>query len=201
VKQWIAHIRKSANPVVRSCNVLVRPHPAHLKQWKDVDLCRYAGVALWTGREVMNADQGLYDSLHHASAVVGLNTSAMIEAGILGRSVLTMVTGEFAGGQEQTLHFQYLRASNGGLLHEARNFEEHDGQLAEALRREGADLQARAFVERFVRPRGLDAPVTPIMVKELERAARIRKQPRHAAMWHHPARAALRTVFALRRRG
>jgi hypothetical protein len=199
VRRWIKQLRKSGDSAVRTCGVLVRPHPAHLKQWKDVDLSELPGVAIWSGKEVMNADQGLYDSLHHCSAVVGLNTSAMIEAGILGKTVLTLVLEEFAGGQEQTLHFHYLRASNGGLLHEARDFEEHTRQLGAALKKEGTDPRIAAFVERFIRPRGSAAPVTPVMVDEIEQAAQLHKQSRRSALWHYLARAGIRMAIAARR--
>ena len=61
---------------MRTAGLLVRPHPAHAKPWKTVDFSGCPGVALWTEKESMNADQGLYDSLFHAAASVGLNTSA-----------------------------------------------------------------------------------------------------------------------------
>jgi hypothetical protein len=202
VIRWMSYLRQCSDPVVRTSGVLVRPHPAHLKQWKHVDLSKVSNAALWDEKETMNADQSLYDSLHHSSAVVGLNTSAMIEAGILDKAVLTLVMDEFAGGQEGTLHFHYLRAANGGLLHEAHGFEEHVEQLGTALRggagSDGAGDQVRRFVERFVRPRGLQTPVTPIMVEEIERAARIPKRPRRAAPWHYVARGGLRAAFMLR---
>ena len=63
----------------------------------------------WTTGSV--ADPALYDSLYHAAAVVGLNTSAMIEAGILGKSVFTIQTQEFAGGQEPRRPALSARAS------------------------------------------------------------------------------------------
>ena len=201
VKRWIASLRNSAAQAVRSCGVLVRPHPAHLKQWKNVDLSASADVALWHEKETMNADQGLYDSLHHSSAVVGLNTSAMIEAGILDKPVLALVMPEFAGGQEQTLHFHYLRAANGGLLQEATSFEEHVQQLAGSLRSSGEDDRIRKFIERFVRPRGIQTPVAPIVADEIERAARIRKRPRRAAPWHYVARGVMQAGLMLRRSG
>jgi hypothetical protein len=147
----------------------------------------------------MNADQGLYDSLYHAAACVGLNTSAIIEAAILDKPVLTVVIEEFAGGQEETFHFHYLRASNGGLLIEAHGLDEHIGQLGEILRAPAAGTQARRFTESFVRPRGLETRVAPIMVEEIERAARIAKRPRRAAAWHYPVRLAIRSLLALRR--
>jgi len=200
VRRWIDRLRASSNPAVRACGVLVRPHPAHLKQWKDVKLSAFPNAALWHDKETMNADQGLYDSLHHSNAVVGLNTSAMIEAGILDKPVLSLVMEEFAGGQEDTLHFHYLRAANGGLLEEAHNFDEHLEQLAAALGGAGRDGRIRRFIERFVRPRGIDQPVAPIMADEIERAARISKKPRRPAPWHYVARGLMRSGLLLRGR-
>ena len=201
VTRWISHLRQSSDADVRATGVLVRPHPAHLKQWSGVDLSGLKNVALWKEKETMNADQGLHDSLHHSSAVVGLNTSAMIEAGILDRPVLTLVLEEFSGGQEGTLHFHYLRAANGGLLHEAHSFAEHVDQLRAVLRAPSAGEQAQRFVEAFVRPRGLSSPVTPIMVEEIERTARLPKRPRRAKLWHYAARGGLRAALMLRARG
>jgi hypothetical protein len=195
VKDWIRQVRSAPQTALRSCGVVVRPHPAHLKQWKDVSLEEFANAALWTEKQTLNADQGLYDSLHHAAAVVGLNTSAMIEAGILGKPVHTIITDAFAGGQEQTLHFEYLRSENGGLLHESRTFDEHLRKLDGSLR-DPAPERGLRFVEQFVRPRGLDTRVTPLMVEEIERAARIVKRPRRQAFWRHTAGWALRAALA-----
>lgn len=199
VQRWVAAVRQSPDPALRACGLLVRPHPAHLKQWKNVQFAGAPNVAIWAEKETMNADQGLYDSLHHAAGVVGLNTSAMLEAGILGKPVLTLVTDEFAGGQQETLHFHYLRASHGGLLTEAQGFDEHLRQLAAVLRGGDGGEQVRRFIERFVRPRGLTLPVAPIMVEEIERAAAIRKSPARLAPWLLPARWAAKAAMAARR--
>ncbi|NOT24865.1 MAG: hypothetical protein HOP16_02075 [Acidobacteria bacterium] len=192
VSKWITYLREAKDPAVHGCGVLVRPHPAHLKQWKGIDLSSFSNVALWHEKETMNADQGLYDSLHYSSAVVGLNTSAMIEAGILDRPVLTLVLDEFAEGQQGTLHFHYLRAANGGLLHEATSLSEHAAQVSEVLEGRLSGEQRRRFVERFVRPRGWSEPVTPIMVGEIEKAAKLSKRPQRPALWHLAVRMCLR---------
>lgn len=201
VRRWIGELRQASDPCVRSCGVLVRPHPAHLKQWRDVDLSEFSNAALWSDKETLNADQGLYDSIYHSAAVVGLNTSAMIEAGILGKPVHTILASDFAGGQEQTLHFEYLRAQHGGLLHEGRSFDEHVQQLATTLRTVDAGRQRSLdFAERFVRPRGRTAAVTPLMVEEIERAARIEKRPqRWTPLWLSPVRGAVLAVDVWRR--
>ena len=197
VRRWIDELRRADDPLVRSCGILVRPHPVHFKQWRGIDFSALPATAVWSAKETLNADQGLYDSLYHASSVVGLNTSAMIEAAIVGRPVHSILAPEFSGGQEQTLHFHYLRAENGGFLREARGFGQHVQQLAVTLRDEGADgARRREFLERFVRPNGVDVPVAPRMVEEIEHAVRIVKRPQRTPAWHHPARLGLRALFS-----
>src|SRR5687767_13037388 len=84
-----------------------------------------------------------------------------------------------------TLHFHYLRAANGGLLEEANSFEQHVAQLSGALGGSFPQDRIRAFIERFVRPRGIATPVTALMADEIEQAARIKKRPRRPAPWHY----------------
>jgi hypothetical protein len=156
-------------------------------------------AVVWNQPPRVQADPALYDSLHHAAAVAGLNTSAMIEAGILGKSVYTVETEEFAGGQEQTLHFHYLLARNGGLVEVAADLDEHLRQLGHGLANPTAGAErSRRFVEAFVRPRGIDRPVAPIVADEIERTATLRKRPRRPPLWHEPARRLL--LEGLRRR-
>ena len=202
VRRWVAELRRSAHRELHDCGVLVRPHPAHREQWSATDLADLPNVALWFDRAEMNADQGLYDSLYHAAAVIGLNTSAMIEAAIVGRPVFTIATEEFAGGQQGTLHYWYLLTEHGGVVWSADSFTAHCDQLAATL--VGGPEKAgrcRQFVEAFVRPRGIDLPAAPLMVDEIEKVGAMRKRPTHTPPWHYPVRwsllAAART--ALRR--
>ena len=199
VRRWIEAVRGASDDRVRHASILVRPHPANAEQWEAADFGSLPGVALWSHRSTMNADQGLYDSLHHADAVVGLNTSAMIEAGILGKPVFTIAAEEFAGGQQQTLHFHYLLARNGGLVELAGTIDEHLRQLAGELADPGRRRdQSLRFVKDFVRPHGLDKPAAPLMVDAIEQLARIRKKRKRLRLWHVPARMLLLAV--LRRR-
>ena len=199
VREWARAIRRSPDPCLAGSGILVRPHPAHAEPWEGATLGGLENAAIWSDRTKVQGDPALYDSLHHAAAAVGLNTSAMIEAGILGKSVYTIQTTEFAGGQEQTLHFHYLLARNGGLVEVAGGLDEHLQHLSGALANPDAGRErTRRFVESFVRPRGLDRPVAPIMADEIERAATIQKRPRRPPLWHAPARRAL--LAALRRR-
>jgi hypothetical protein len=97
----------------------------------------------------------------------------MIEAAIVGKSVLTVLAPQFA--QESTLHFHYLLVENGGFLHVTSSLEEHVRQLAQVLSEEAADVEARRrFVESFVRPHGLGKPATPILADAVEELAGLR---------------------------
>jgi len=198
VREWARAVRQDTS--TGGCGMLVRPHPANAEPWDGVDLTDIPNAAVWREPPKVQADPALYDSLFYCAAVAGLNTSAMIEAGILGKSVHTIETTEFAGGQEQTLHFHYLLARNGGLVEVAQDVKQHCRQLAEALSNpEAGGLRSRRFVESFVRPRGLDRPVAPIMAEEIERVAALNKRPRRTPFWHGPARRVL--LAALKRRG
>jgi hypothetical protein len=201
VRAWARAVRAATDPCVAGCGILVRPHPAHADQWAGITLQEVPNAAIWSADSKMQADPELYESLHHAAAAIGLNTSAMIEAGILGKSVYTIQTPEFAGGQEQTLHFHYLLARNGGLVEVASGLQEHLAQLAAALADpEAGRERSLRFVETFVRPGGLDRPVAPIVATEIEAVGRSRKRARRSPLWHAPARAVLLTALKRRAR-
>jgi hypothetical protein len=176
VRDWVERLRASADPAVREAGVLVRPHPFNTEAWRTADLAEIEGLAVFPrdgANPVDDADRAVYfDSLYHSGAVVGINTSAMIEAAIIGRPVLTVQSDAFDATQGGTLHFAYLTPSRGGFLRVARSLDEHAVQLAEALADpERSALETRDFVERFVRPRGIDREATPLVADAVERAA------------------------------
>jgi hypothetical protein len=83
----------------------------------------------------------------------------MVEAAILGKPVLSLMTGEFAATQQGTLHFHYLLPENGGFLRVARSLDEHVVQLTSALHNPDVSrAETQSFVRSFLRPRGLDVP-------------------------------------------
>jgi len=175
VEQWIREVR--SDPRMADFGVVVRPHPYHAEQWRGHDLSAVGEAAVWPRERIEPTDRAsasdFFDSIFHSSAVVGVNTSALIETAIVGRPVLSLLAPEFEQSQEGTLHFDHLRPENGGPLAIASDFEEHKAQLALALDpRGGAAERLRSFVSSFVRPRGLDVAATPFLVDTLEQAAR-----------------------------
>ena len=171
VARWIEEVRRS--PALASCNILIRPHPREHKPWKQFTPPG-PRVAVSMPR-ALNADQVLFDTLHHSAAVVGLNTSAQLEAGIAGKPVLTLLAPEFAEGQQGTLHFSYLLKEQGGFVEVATDFDQHRAQLVSAIQgKYDAETIAR-FIERFVRPHGFGRPATAVMVEAIERLAQTAK--------------------------
>jgi hypothetical protein len=189
VRRWLAAMRRSGG-VLAEAGVIVRPHPRNAAQWAGVSLDDpLATVWPRLGEEPLEVEsrQNYFDSIFHAAAVVGINTSAQIESAIVGRPVHTVLAEEFRETQQGTLHFQYLKADEFGHLYVGATLEEHLEQLEESLRGRPADNRNERFLRRFVRPFGLDVAATPLYVDAIEELA-VRPA---AAGDHAPASAAL----------
>jgi len=172
VMRWAEHLRASTDPRIRDAAILVRPHPSRAREWETVDWRSVTGVAFWGGNPIDEESRAdYYDSLHYSAAVVGLNTSAFIEAGISQRPVMAILPEEFRANQEGTLHFRYL--VEGGLLTTARSLAEHERQLVAILAGPPASVIQRQqdFVRSFVRPRGLTISATAAMSDAIESLA------------------------------
>jgi hypothetical protein len=154
VLAWIRAIRASADPALREAGIIVRPHPERAGEWDGVSFDGLGPVVL-RGRNPIDADakSDYFDTLHHATAVVGIITSAFIEAAVVGRPSLTVEAAEFREHQEGAPHYHYLRDAATGLLLTADDFEGHVRQLSAVVAGdESARARTSAFVDRFVRP-------------------------------------------------
>lgn len=172
VRQWIAAIRSCDDPVLRRATIIVRPHPKNSRltgMWRTPGIIDVPGVLVYPqdgGMPVTQEGRAVYfDSIWHSAALVGINTSAMVEAAIVGRRSYTVVLPEYAEGQEGMVHFQHL--TEDGFLGIAHSWDEHVQQLAVAVNHGDAEL-CRSFTERFVRPFGLDRPATPVFSAHAE---------------------------------
>ena len=176
VREWIQQIRAAGDPRLREANILIRPHPERLAEWEDADLAGLGRVAIAGANPIDGASRDEYfDSLFHSRAVVGLVTSAFLEAAVVGRPVFTVMKPEYRLFQMGTPHFRYLLTVEGGLVHTAGDWPEHVAQLtrfcddpAPALR------QLERFVTAFVRPHGLRVRATGLFADAVEALARER---------------------------
>jgi FkbM family methyltransferase len=202
IARWIAAVR--ATPGLERANILVKPHPDLNRTWGGegdrvswtapggevrLRVTRpFAGERITVARTTFSGAQFLYDCLYHSEAVVGLNTSAELEAAIVGRPVLTIkVADALADGQSGTLHFHYLLKEHGGFVQSASTLDEHCRALARAVAGEVDREAIRRFVGEFLRPGGLEVPATSHVVHEIERVFRRAQKRKAGAEAEHVA--------------
>ena len=218
IGRWLAALRSSGGPL-EGCNVIVRPHPdvVLVNGGPEPEAITWAGMRQATGwvqrpfddpaalvlRTTYGTPQAFFECLYHAHAVVALNTSAELEAGIAGRPVYTVLsTDDAADGQANTIHFNYLLREHGGFVHYAPDLPSHVAQLAAALSAPPDTASIRSFIGAFLRPLG-DRPVTPLLAVMLaERAAAvgaveggIQTAPRRADVEGGPVEGGLETAL------
>lgn len=199
VERWLKHLRSAGQPRLREAQIVIRPHPANARQWHNVDMSALGPVVIAprNGTATISEEdrQFYFDSLTHAAAVVGINTSVFLEAGIAGTRCFTLTVPELAPSQTGTLHFRYL--VEGGLLETATTIEAHHAGLADAIEGDGLGEGARAFVQRFLRPHGADRSAVPIARAAIERLTRERPRAERPPAWAPLFRALLWPVAAL----
>ncbi len=176
VRRWLTALRQDGPRELRDVNVVIRPHPFNSEAWETADMSDLGPVTIWPKARYTPASEtsrnGFFDSLYYCAAVVGINTSAMIEAAILRKPVLSLLTPEFARTQEETVHFHYLLPENGGFLRVASDVKRHLEQLAEVLLAPDVSRsELEHFVASFLRPHGVGESATPRLVAALEGAA------------------------------
>jgi len=194
MRTWVDGIRRSPDETMKECNILIRPHPdvKATDEEGPIEIIRWEGQAGrgWVTRPIdlprvavvrthYRKPQAFYDALHHSAAAVALNTSAALEAAIVGRPAFTILAGaDAADGQSTTLHFHYLLQQNGGCVRCASSLDEHRAQLAETLAGPDQSARLRAFAKEFVRPGGWDVPASRLLaeaiVREFASAASLR---------------------------
>lgn len=175
VREWLLALRNADDPRLRDVGVLVRPHPERIKEWVNVTLDGFENVVM-RGRTPIDSRSkaDYFDALAHSAAVVGLCTSAFLEAAIVGRPVLTMLMPQYRIHQEGMAHFRYLLNVEGGLLHATGGLTAHLRDLADVLAQSNErEERNRRFLTAFVRPQGLDTPATPAFVAAVKDLARL----------------------------
>jgi len=174
VKEWVRAVRASDDPWLRTAGILIRPHPERMREWDGVTLDAIPNLALHGGAPIAgDAKADYFDALHYSAAVVGLCTSAFLEAAILGRPVLTLQLPAYRIHQDGMAHFRYLLTVEGGLLETAHELSAHIRQLGDAIRGDAAhEERRRRFLHAFVRPHGLENAATPRFGDAVEHVAR-----------------------------
>jgi hypothetical protein len=175
VRAWLAALRSSEAPALRNMPVLVRPHPKTVGLWRAVELDD-PNAFVWERDASFPIEEqersAYFDGIYHSAAVVGINTSAMIEGAIVGRPVHTVCVPEFHEMQYGLTHFHYMLKERGGFLRVASSFEDHVRLLAHDLQHaDGWREDQLAFAQTFLRPHGMKERAVDRLADEIESMA------------------------------
>ena len=169
IMDWLKGLRSHPDDLVRNAGVLIRPHPGNPQDWTRLSAFENIAVCPPNGEQVLDevARARYFDSMYYAKAIVAINTSGMIEAGIVGRPVLMLSDMRTHVSQEGTLHFRLLVEN--GLIQPVTSEGEHFKRLADYLSGQDPELEARGrFIGDFVHPHGWNVSAAKIVVNELE---------------------------------
>jgi hypothetical protein len=158
------------DPRLKGTRLLVRPYPAMSHVWQGV---RIPNCSVWppTGEwpDIPAARQNLFHTLHFSVGVIGVNTTAMLEAAVVGRPCISILTDEYRRSQIDRAHFQQML--RGDFLETPRSPEDAVAVMAEILEgRDGKKEARRAFVHRFFRPMGEARQAGVLYAEAIERA-------------------------------
>ena len=142
--------------------LLVRPHP--FKEMDDEFENDWVKIFPKGGQrpDTDEARAGYYDSLYHSAAVIGVNTTGFLEAAVLDKPCLTVVTPMTSAGQEMRAHFKHLMDAE--YIETAKDFPQLVTLIMQIV--SGADPRRenrRKFVANFIRPHGLDVPASEVI--------------------------------------
>jgi hypothetical protein len=156
------------NPKTKDISVVVRPHPLNASIWQNretPDLAVWPRTGEWV--DLPQAKQDYYDTIFHSKAVVAVNTSAFLEAAILEKPCITVMTDDSKSKQAGLGHFQHLL--NGGFLETATSYSEAATIVADIFSgRDSKKAQRQRFVREFIRPRGIHKPASQILAEVIE---------------------------------
>lgn len=168
VEKLRASLDHSPDERLRNTQILLRPHPAHVKIYEHISHEKIRIVPKEGSLpNTKDSLQLFYDSLYYAEATVGINTSGMIDAVIAGKPGMTVLTPEYHLTQEEAMHFQYLM--DGDVLEVLRSPEEFPAAVLRILHgHDGHKDERRKFIETFIRPRGIATSAGEIAAQRIE---------------------------------
>lgn len=193
--EWLRALRTCGDDRLREIPVMVRPHPTNTISLNASELLETGPVVIWppVGTVPMDADrqQDYFESLYFSAALVGVNTSSFLEAGIVRRRSFALPQSSLGPSQHGTLHFRHLAGS--GYLATASSWAEHLKILSEHLGSPSPENAVdMAFLETFIRPHGISEPALPHLVRAVEDAVGLPSPPRETTPhWGRVVRAIL----------
>lgn len=142
------------SPELKDTQIVVRPHGSNYVTYRDINRKDVVVVPKeGTLPSTLEAYTLSYSSMYYAVGITGINTSAMLEAMIVGKPVAALLLPEYRQTQEETQHFKQLLTAK--AIIPAKTDEEIRATVKDFV--EGIDRTHEAregFIEHFIRPYG-----------------------------------------------
>ncbi len=154
VRELVGALGRHPAREIRELQILLRPHPAHARIYDGLEDAR---VRIWPkgGARFESSEftRDYVDTLQHAMAAFGINTSGLLNAVIADRPCLTLLSPRYRETQAEAAHFGHLLESN--VLETCSSADD----CARALDRIRGGIDGRAgaraaFLDGWIRPRG-----------------------------------------------
>lgn len=170
---WVVEkIRKeldsSSDERTRAMQIVVRPHGSNYAIYEPMQI---PGVVVVPKKGTLpstnDAFQLSYDSMYFAEAVAGINTSAMIEAMIIGKPIFAMMIDQYRKTQLEAQHFRQLLDANAlVLIHTDTDLHREASALLDG--HDHSKAARTRFIEQFIRPKGAAVSAGKRAVEVLE---------------------------------
>jgi hypothetical protein len=140
---------------------LIRPHPSNFKHYEKIlnqDILMYPKPPFNFELGVPETREDVYyfyKSMKESSFVLGVNTSAMIEAVINNSPVISFMHPKYKKTQEQAVHFKHLIQSES--IYIVDNEKDFIIKARSIVQNEALERieKRKEFVQSFIRPLGL----------------------------------------------
>ena len=147
---------------------MVRPHPDNSRYYEDF---QEDGVIVWPRKGnfpgLKEEICEFYNSVYYSVATIGVNTSGMIDAMVINKPCITIMTEQYKKSQLMTAHFPDLIKAE--VLNIAKDIDECADLVAKILKGDDSTKDARLrFIKEFTRPRGLDIPAGQVAATVIE---------------------------------
>jgi len=167
IKKIASRLRQSKKRALQDAHIIIRPHPANIHPFEHLSL---PNVTLQKDAQLpeKEAAASLFaDSVFFADAIVGVNTSAMLDAMALGKPVITFMPQQYEETQNASLHFRNL------LSHQATPIAKNEDELLCVIEdimehKNSYDRQRKRFISQFIWPRGTEYSAGTVAAREIE---------------------------------
>lgn len=152
---------------LREIQIILRPHPFK-NSFEGFSLSRVKVIPegnAWPDN--IKASNLYFNSLYYSFAVVGVNTSGFIDAAILDRPIIGLLTEKYRRTQTETEHFRQLVKNNVCDLVSLQNISQSISAILGGKDKHKKDREK--FVENFIRPLGINFNAGEVAAREIER--------------------------------